>query len=194
MVDMRVWSRVAGPALLVVALTGACRTTAQFAPSVPAEAGFRVEGGVLKVWTGTPCNGVFRERLTFDVGTHESTDVEWGAPRPGVLFERMDLLKITGEPVTEPRVDLHLEQPPPTGYDWTKAEALNFAVDGPSAWGSRVDVARVLRESPQHPAGSYLFGAIGWKDPADVGRENGRSFITICTPDPAREKGTGTAG
>jgi len=100
MVEMGRWPRVTGGALLVAALTGACRTTAQFAPSLPAEAG----------------------------------------------------------------------------------------------WGAVADVARILRESPQHPAGSYLFGAIGWKDAADVRREDGTSFLTLCTPDPARERGTRTAG
>jgi hypothetical protein len=182
MVDIARWTRLAGVALLVAVLTGACDTKAQFAPSLPTAAGFRVDGGVLKLWTGTPCAGVHRVTLIFDTGTARSATLEWAAPQPGVALERMDLLRTTGAPV--PGAGLEPAEPPPAGYDWTTAEWLNFSVDGPQSWGARVDVARVLRESPQHPAGSYLFGDRGWMEPSDVQRENGKSFLTVCTPDP----------
>jgi len=192
-------ARAACAALVVAALTGACDTKAQFAPSLPAAAGFRVDDGVLKVWTGTPCDGVFRVTVLFDTGTKDSTTQEWTAPKPGVRLERMDLLRNAGGPSTRmsPGASstgslsgspdaggLQVTTPLPVGYDWAKAGWLNFSVSGPPSWGARVEVARVLRESSQHPAGSYLFGDRGWMDASDVQRENRTSFLTMCTPDP----------
>lgn len=175
---------VACAALLVAAVTAACDTQAQFAPSLTPAAGFRVDDGVLKLWTGTPCEGVTGLRLTFDSGTQESREQVWTAPRPGVPVERMDLLK-TGRG-SSPDTDgpLQVQTPLPADYDWTKAGSINFSVDGPKAHGARADVAQVLAESVQHPSGSYLFGRSGWMDAADVQRENRKSFLTVCTPDP----------
>ncbi|AIG76665.1 Conserved putative secreted protein [Amycolatopsis japonica] len=168
-------------ALLVVAVTAACDTKAQFAPSLPPEAGFRVDGGVLKLWTGTPCEGVTGLRLTFDSGTQDSTEQVWAAPRPGVRVERLDLLGGSSSDAG----GLQVRTPLPSAYDWTKAGSVSIAVDGPKAFGAKADVAQVLRESAGHPTGSYLFGRSGWMDAAAVQRENRKSFLTVCTPDPA---------
>jgi len=176
--------RVACAALLVVAATAACDTPAQFAPSLPPAAGFRVDDGVLKLWTGTPCLGVTGLRLIFDVGSGQSTEQRWTAPQPGVPVERMDLLRTSGEPFPYTGEALQVQKPLPADYDWTRAGWLNFSVDGPKANGARVDVGQVLRESAQHPSGSYLFGQRGWMDASDVQRENKKSFLTVCTPDP----------
>jgi len=178
------WLRVACAALLVAAFTAACETRAQFAPSLPVAAGFRVDDGVLKLWTGTPCEGVTGLTLTFDSGTQESTEQVWTAPRPGVLVERMDLLRTAGRSTPDSGGPLQVQKPLPADYDWTKAGSLTFSVDGPKAYGARVDVAQVLGESAQHPSGSYLFGQRGWMDASDVQRENQKSFLTVCTPDP----------
>ncbi|ANN17759.1 hypothetical protein SD37_20310 [Amycolatopsis orientalis] len=175
--------RVACAALLVAVVTGACDTKAQFAPSLPPEAGFRADDGVLKLWTGTPCEGVTGLRLTFDSGTKESTEQVWTAPRPGVRVERLDLLTTAGESSVDTG-GLQVRTPLPAEYDWTKAGSVSVAVDGPKAYGAKADVAQVLRESARHPAGSYLFGRSGWLDAADVQRENRKSFLTVCTPDP----------
>ncbi|SNT49047.1 hypothetical protein SAMN05421812_107167 [Asanoa hainanensis] len=179
MADIARWLRVACAAILVAGATAACDTKSQFAPSLPVEAGFRVDDGVLKLWTGTPCEGVVGLRLIFDTGTQQTTEQAWTAPKPGVLVERMDLLG--GAPDTG---GLQVQKPLPADYDWTKAESLNFSVDGPKAFGARIDVAQVLRESAEHPSGSYLFGERGWMDESDVRRENTKSFLTVCTPDP----------
>ncbi|WP_410870897.1 hypothetical protein [Nocardia sp. A7] len=176
--------RVACAALLVVAVIAACDSTAQFAPSLPPAAGFRVDDGVLKLWTGTPCDGVTGMTLIFDSGTSESTEQVWTAPLPGVLVERMDLLRTAGGSATNTGGPLQLQQPLPADYDWTKADSLVFSVDGPKANGARLDVGQVLRESAQHPSESYLFGQRGWMNAADVQRENQKSFLTVCTPDP----------
>ncbi|GAA3034456.1 hypothetical protein [Actinokineospora globicatena] len=182
MADIARWPHVVGAALLVAALTTACDTKAQYEPSLPPAAGFRVDDGILKLWTGTPCQGVTGVTLIFDSGTSKSKQVVWAAPPPGVPLERMDLLDITGG--SSPDGALEVRVPLPTDYDWTKAESINFSVDGPRANGARVDVHRVLRESAQHPPSSYLFGQRGWLDPTDVQRENQKSFLTVCTPDP----------
>jgi hypothetical protein len=180
MADIASWPRVVCAALLVVSVAAACDTEAQFAPSLPPAAGFRVDDGVLKLWTGTPCRGVTGVTLIFDSGTEKSTEQRWSAPRPGVALERMDLLG-TAPDSAEP---LEVEKPLPADYDWTKADSIVFSVDGPKAYGARVDVDQVLNESAQHPSGSYLFGQTGWLDASDVQRENKKSFLTICTPDP----------
>jgi hypothetical protein len=184
MADIARWLRVACAALLVATVTAACDTKAQFAPSLPPAAGFRVDDGVLKLWTGTPCSGVTGLRLIFDSGTQKSTEQVWTAPQPGVLVERMDLLSTGGGPSPDTGGPLQVQKPLPADYDWTKASAINFSVDGPKAFGARVDVAQVLRESAQHPSGSYLFGQSGWMEASDVQRENKKSFLTVCTPDP----------
>ncbi|MDG4825179.1 hypothetical protein O7635_25305 [Asanoa sp. WMMD1127] len=179
--DIARWLRVACAALLVAAASAACDTKAQFEPSLPPAAGFRVDDGVLKLWTGTPCEGVIRLTLIFDSGTQQSTQQVWTAPKPGVVLERMDLLRTAGGSTDGP---LQVEKPLPADYDWTKAGSVHFSVDGPKAYGARVDVAAVLRASAEHPSGSYLFGKQGWLDASDVQRENGKSFLTICTADP----------
>ena len=183
MADTNKWSRIACAAILVTALTAACDTEAPFAPSLPTAAGFRVDNGVLKLWTGTPCTGVTGMRLTFDSGTQKSTEQVWTAPQPGVQVERFDLLGPAGG--SAPATDgLQIQKPLPPGYDWTKAQSISFTVDGPKAYSARADVAQVLRESAEHPSASYLFGKRGWMEAADVQRENQKSFLTICTPDP----------
>lgn len=168
----------------MAAVTAACDTTAQFAPSLPPAAGFRVDDGVLKLWTGTPCEGVTRLTLIFDAGTQQSTEQVWTAPRPGVLVERMDLLRTAGGSAPDTGGPLQVQQPLPADYDWTKADSLNFSVDGPKAYGARVDVTQIVRESAQHSPESYLFGRRGWMDAPEVQRENQKSFLTVCTPDP----------
>ncbi|GIF52098.1 hypothetical protein DFJ67_5685 [Asanoa ferruginea] len=186
MADIAKWLRVACAALLVATatLTAACDTKAQFAPSLPTAAGFRVDDGVLKLWTGTPCQGVIGLRLIFDSGTTQSKEQVWTAPKPGVPLERIDLLSTAGGPAPDTGGPLQVQKPLPADYDWTKAGSIHFSVDGPKAFGARVDVAQVLSESARHPSDSYLFGQRGWMDASDVQRENTKSFLTVCTPDP----------
>jgi hypothetical protein len=181
--------RVACAVLLVAAMTAGCDTKSQFEPSLPPEAGFRVDGGVLKLWTGTPCAGVIGLTVVFDSGTKQSTQQVWTAPKPGVLLERMDLLTgATGATGSAPDTAgaLQVQTPLPPGYDWTKAGSIVFYVNGPTSYGATTDVAQLLRESAQHPSSQYLFGKSGWLDASGVQRENTKSFLTICTPDPNR--------
>jgi hypothetical protein len=184
MVDTVRWPRVACAVVLVMAVATACDTRAQFAPSLPPAAGFRVDDGVLKLWTGTPCQGVTGLTLIFDSGTRDSTTLMWAAPLPGVRVERMNLLSTAGGAPPDTGGPLQVRTPLPADYDWTKADSIAFSVDGPKAYGARVDLAQVLRESAQHPFDSYLFGQRGWMDATAVRRENQKSFLTVCTPDP----------
>ena len=183
MADMRRRLGVVVTGLLAATMAVACDTKAPFAPSLPAVAGFRVDDGVLKLWTGTPCEGVTRLTLLFDSGTSKSTEQVWTAPPPGVRLEYMDLLTTAGG---SPPADwpLEVQKPLPAGYDWAKAASPILFVSGPTAFGAWVDVARVLSESAKHPSDSYLFGELGWLNAADVHRENQKSLLTICTPDP----------
>lgn len=185
MVDITRRLRAACAALLAATMLAACDTRSQFEPSLPPAAGFRVSDGVLKLWTGTPCSGVIRLTLIFDTGTQGSTEQVWTAPQPGVTVEHMDLLTTTGGSAPDTNAPLQVEKPLPADYDWTQARSINFSVDGPKAFGARVDVAQVLRESAEHPSDSYLFGQRGWLDAADVRRENQKSFLTVCTPEPS---------
>jgi hypothetical protein len=184
MADIASWPRVVCAALLVTSAAAACDTEAQFAPSLPPAAGFRVDDGVLKLWTGTPCGGVTGVTLIFDSGTSTSAQQVWSAPQPGVSLERMDLLTTVQGSSPDGAEPLQVKKPLPTDYDWTKADSIVFSVDGPTAYGARVDVDQVLSESAQHPSESYLFGQTGWLDASDVQRENKKSFLTVCTPDP----------
>ena len=184
MADITRRLRVTCAAVLLATVTAACDTKAQYEPSLPPAAGFRVDDGVLKLWTGTPCQGVTGLTLIFDTGTKESTKQVWTAPPPGVTVERMDLLTTAKGSSPPTGGALQVQKPLPAGYDWTTATSINFSVDGPKAFGARVDVAPVLNESARHPSGSYLFGQRGWMDAADVQRENQKSFLTVCTPDP----------
>ncbi|MFE9749043.1 hypothetical protein ACFYOT_29395 [Saccharothrix saharensis] len=178
------WQRVACAVLLVVSATAACDTKAPFEPSLPTAAGFRVDDGVLKLWTGIPCQGVTGVTVTFDSGTVRSAEQAWSAPQPGVLLEHMSLLSASGGSPPDTPEPLQVRKALDEGYDWTKSDSITFSVDGPSAHGARVDVGQVLDESARHPSDSYLFGLRGWMDAADVQRENRKSFLTVCTPDP----------
>jgi hypothetical protein len=178
--------RIAGAVLLVAAMIAGCDSRSQFEPSLPPEAGFRIDGGVLKLWTGTPCAGVIGLTVVFDSGTEQSTRQVWTAPKPGVLLERMDLLTDATASASDTAGALRVQTPLPAGYDWTKAGSLVFYVNGPTSYGATTDVAQLLRESAQHPSGQYLFGKSGWLDASGVQRGNTTSFLTVCTADPKR--------
>ena len=79
-------------------------------------------------------------------------------------LERLDLLDTAQDSSPDGAEPLQVQKRLPADYDWTKAESINFSVDGPKAYGARVDVDQVLAESARHPSGSYLFGQAGWMD------------------------------
>lgn len=153
---------------------------AQFAPSLPPAAGLRAgEDGSLLLWTGTPCRRVTRVVVTF-VGTDGArTPLVLVAPAPGIAVEHLDLGDLPH--------DLTVQTSLPDGYDWRTSKEVRFHLYGASpSWESRTAVESVVSGSAVHPATSYLFGKLGWKDEAAVAEDNGSTFLTICTPDPAK--------
>ena len=158
-------------------LLGSCDTDPPFAPSLPSAAGYRDDRGALQIWTGTPCAGVTRIALTFTTAEDERERIVLTAPSPGVTLERLD--------VAHPDRAFTVTERPSSGFDWHDAETLSLVIDADEpAWGSVVDVADVVTGSPEHPADTYLFDDLGWKDPTDVAEENQASFLTVCTADP----------
>ncbi|KAA1420142.1 hypothetical protein FE697_018990 [Mumia zhuanghuii] len=162
--------------MTVLGLSG-CDDEAQFAPSLPSAAGYRDDGGALRIWTGTPCEGVTRVALTFAGPGDERARLVLRAPSPGVTVEHLD--------PAAPDAAFEPEESLPDGYDWRTADTISLVIDGAEpAWGSVVGVDQVVVESPDHPEDSFLFDDLGWKDPTAVDAENGTSFLTVCTPDP----------
>lgn len=184
-------SRAGRVAALVVGLvvglgsTSACRLgdlagPAPWAPSLPPAAGLRVDAdNSLRLWTGTSCHQVTRVVATFEGGDNERAQLVLVAPEPGITIERLDL----GDPPDELTVQTAL----PAGFDWHSSKNVRIQVDGADpSWGSITAVDAIVSGSAEHPPTHYLFGKNGWKDEAAVQRDNGRTFLAICTPDPAR--------
>jgi hypothetical protein len=157
-----------------LALTS-CDTDAPFAPPLPSAAGYRDDGGTLRIWTGTPCAGVTRIALTFTTAEGERQRLVLTAPSPGVTIESLD--------VAHPDHAFTVTERPMAGFDWRDAERISLVIDADEpAWGSVVDVDEVVTGSPEHKSDTYLFDDLGWKDRADVAEANGISFLTVCTP------------
>ncbi|WP_024803578.1 hypothetical protein [Nocardia sp. BMG51109] len=169
-------------ATAVLALTGACRSDggwhpdAQFAPSLRPAFGARVTDGQLRIWTGSPCRDVTRLALAF--GPERA---EWVLTAP------------TEHPATAEHLTLGqtgpgfaVATPLPAGFDWRTAQWVRISVYGPEAWGSYATIADVIDGSARHPDDTYLFQDVGWLDTAGVATGNGKTFLTTCTPDPAR--------
>ncbi|WP_370614130.1 hypothetical protein [Mumia sp. Pv 4-285] len=157
-------------------LSGCDDGDAQFAPPLPSGAGYRDDGGALRIWTGTPCQGVTRVALTFAGPGNDRARLVLTAAAPGVTVEHLDL--------AAPDPALTVVEALPAGYDWRDADTVNLVIDAAEpAWGSVVDVDDVVAGSPEHPGSTFLFDDLGWKDRADVDAENGSSFVTVCSPD-----------
>lgn len=171
-------------ALGLLAALGGCGTddewdpAAQFAPSLRPAFGARVAGGELAIWTGSPCVGVTRLALVFDLMEPNSAEtVLRGAA--GTTVERF----VVG---TTP-AGMRVETPLPSGFDWSASKSLTLSVSGPPAsWGGPVDLDEVRDHSSEHDDQTYYFEQIGWLDPAQVAAADGTEFLATCTPDPGR--------
>jgi hypothetical protein len=58
---------------------------------------------------------------------------------------------------------------------------------GSSHWGTSTDPTEVIEGSESHPENTYWFQDVGWLDPADVAAQDGKTFLAVCTADPARK-------
>ena len=148
-------------------------------PSLPRDVGIRVTDGHLDIWTGSPCREVTRIHATFQ--------------RPGTYYYYFDSVDPGGGELERLRYGEDVPGFTPTrvpepGFDWRDVERLFFVVlmndgDGMDA-GS--DLQKVFDNSDKHPEDTYYFQHAGWLDPVGVAAEDGKSFLTLCTPDPVR--------
>ncbi|MGV9801039.1 hypothetical protein ACWDTP_23625 [Mycobacterium sp. NPDC003449] len=173
-------------ALAAVSVTAGCdgddgwSPEAQFAPSLQPAFGARVTDGRLRIWTGTPCTGVTRLALTFDADRPDRADLVLTAPdADGAPLEHFTL--------GDPSPGLEVSEPLPHGYDWRRARTLRLVISASrDGWGSNADLGEVTDGSPHHPADTYWFQDIGWLDAAGVAEQDGKTFLTTCSSDPAK--------
>ncbi|WP_441957548.1 hypothetical protein [Mycolicibacterium houstonense] len=166
-----------------------------FETSLPSSnLGLRVTDGKLRVWTGTPCEGTTRVVVRFTAAESDAPELVLFTPSvpeaaglvPGVSFEYFTL--------GGPYPGFSIKDSLPSGFDWRTAQRFSFQVDGPPvARGlGTVDFAPIATEisehSAEHPPDTYYFPRIGWLSPAQVAAKNGKEFLTVCTPDPAKRE------
>lgn len=166
-------------AALVVVLLAGCPNKAPWAPSLPPAFGVRVGEGQLQVWTGSPCVGITRVAFYFTPSRAELvlTSTE------GVNLDHLSL----GGPYPP---GLTVSQPLPPDFQWRNEKTLDlFTSGGASRWGTSVDLAAVIEGSERHPDDTYWFRHVGWLNPAEVAEQDGKTFLGICTADPAKEDG-----
>jgi hypothetical protein len=166
--------------LAVVAVLVACDPLGR--PSLESAFGARVLDGKLYIWTGAPCHDVVEFGLTFDDNKQDSrAELLMNAPNDvGVDLEHFTL----GDQVP----GLKLTKPLPPNFDWRKAESVRITVHGKvtGGWGTTTELAEVIKGSPEHPDDTYLFQGIGWLNPEEVAKQDGKTFLTTCTPDPPK--------
>lgn len=172
--------------LVVAAVVTACdgsddwSPAAQFAPSLQPAFGARVTDGQLRIWTGEPCTGVTRLALTFNPDRHDRADLVLTSPSTDGA--EVEYLTLGG-----PYPGLEVSEPLPEGFDWRNAGSLRIGISASrDGWGSGTDLAEVAKGSAHHATDTYWFQDIGWLDAADVAAENGKTFLTTCTSDPAK--------
>ena len=171
----------------IIALVPGCRSnnweqTAPFAPSLRPAFGVRVASGKLQFWLGTPCSAVTNVVITFDPFKDNEAELQL-APAPGFAPE-VDRLVVGG-----PYPGLTVSTPLPAGFDWRSAKEVMLGVHtlGVDGWGSTSQLSEVVNGSAQHPDDSYWFQDVGWLNPAEVAAQNGKTFLTTCTPDPQKQ-------
>jgi hypothetical protein len=79
-------------------------------------------------------------------------------------------------------------KPLPPNFDWRAAEAVRISVDSgkTGGWGTTTQLAEVIKGSPEHPDDTYWFQGIGWLSPDEVAKQDGKTFLTTCTPSPPK--------
>lgn len=151
---------------------------AQFAPSLRPAVGVRLTDGQLDIWLGRPCPGVTRVSVAFDTDGERAATFEARAADPGVRLEHI-------HPTGHNR-GLHTTRRLPAGFDPAAADELRLTLGGVEAWGTTTDLDEVAAHSADNAADTYYFDQIGWLEPEQVAEQDGRSFLTPCTPDATR--------
>ena len=168
-----------------------------FETSVPSgKFGLRVTDGQLRVWTGSPCSGTTQVDVDFGspgAQLHLNTPSDDAGVTPGVEFEYLT--------VPGPYPGFQVKQALSPEFDWRTATLFSIGVYGPPvARGiGGLDFAPIATEieqhSSEHPDDTYFFPDLGWLGPAEVAARDGTDFLTICTPDPAKDESvTATVG
>lgn len=153
--------------------------------------GFRVTNGQLRIWTGSPCEGTTEIVVKVRGPGSDEATLQIYTPTyepgltPGIEFEHLTL--------GGPYPGFNVMTPLPPGFDWRKAEYFQIDVGGPPvSRGLGRNFAPIATEiivhSAEHPENTYYFPDVGWLDPAEVAAKNGNEFLTVCTPDPAKEE------
>ncbi|WP_441963098.1 hypothetical protein [Mycolicibacterium houstonense] len=186
-------------AILIVLMTllAVCSCDPLGKPSLDPSFGVRVTDGKLRIWTGSPCNGTTGVDLTFDMSHDSEATLQLRTPAtalrqtspatgteaaqgldPGVAVEYIT--------VGGPYPGLEITKALPLDFDWQRTKSLFVGIEGPpTAWGTTTDLTKALAESAQHPTDAYWFQGVGWLTPTDVVAQNGKTFLTLCTPDPS---------
>lgn len=182
-VPARLTSALLSAGLLCVSLLAGCGTSddwdpdAQFAPSLRPAFGARVTDGELMIWTGSPCVGVTRLALVFNLADADSAAETVMRSEQGVTVERLTLGEVPA--------GLEVESALAPDFNWTSASTLTLVVSGPPAtWGGSTRLAEVQEGSATHDEDTYLFQDVGWLDPEQVAARDGKDFLATCTPDP----------
>lgn len=156
--------------------------------SLPMVYGARVTDGKLKIWTGTPCAGTTSVRIGLASGAGDVETVMGTPTYPGRLTPGVQVDQLT---VGEVPPGMTVNEPLPAGFDWSDADTLRLNLGGPKrSPGGQVtlDLETVKNESAQHDPDTYWFPEVGWLGPDQVAEQNGKTFLTLCTPDPTREE------
>lgn len=183
--------------ILLMTLIAVCGCDPLGKPSLEPSFGVRVTDGKLRIWTGSLCNGTTGVDLTFDMSQDSEATLQLRTPAtalkqtsqaagsepalgpdPGVAVEYIT--------VGGPYPGLEITKALPPDFDWHRTTSLFVGIEGPpTAWGTTTDLTKVLAESAQHPSDAYWFQGVGWLTSTDVVAQNGKTFLTLCTPDPS---------
>jgi hypothetical protein len=173
----------------------------QLAPSLPVAYGVRVTNGKLRIWTGSPCLAATKVKLTFNADHDTRADLTLRTPlatqkiEPPAGTTRNDIGPDPGVDVEYltiggPYSGFDVVEALPQGFDWRTAKTLLMYLDGPNAsWGASGDLSEAITGSAQHPDDTYWFQGVGWLNPAGVTARDGKDFLALCTPDPAKNAG-----
>lgn len=144
--------------------------------SLPLAFGARVTDGELRLWTGAPCSAVTRVTVRFSAGAQLVLEPADGEPA------EFDHLELDG-----PHPGWKIVEALPADFDWRAAEQVDLWIDGGDGEGSkRTLMTDIVDESDRHPADTFWFQDVGWLNPGQVADLDGKIFLTVCTPDPAR--------
>ncbi len=168
--------------VLSAALLTSCDTDNQLAPSLPRVLALQVDGGQLRILTGTPCIGVDRVVVTFAGGPEEPVPRAQLRADPAVTVDRLAVgaeVTASGFAVTEAL---------PAGFDWRDYSQVEMGFDGPrgsvGVGSAPLDPVKEKGASRAGDGTAYVRDE-GWLTPDQIVEGNETSFLTPCTPDPA---------